>query len=120
MVIRQGDVFWVELPAPSGSEPGYARPVLVVQNDLFNSSRIGTVVVCALTTNLALARAPGNVQLEEGEAGLPKQSVVNISQVATLDRSLLAGKIGSLTRRRLGEVLDGLALLFMPVEADDA
>ncbi|MFA7240564.1 MAG: type II toxin-antitoxin system PemK/MazF family toxin, partial [Sulfuricellaceae bacterium] len=78
MVIRQGDIYWIYLDDPVGSEPGYVHPHLVVQNNVFNASRINTVVVCALTSNLKHAEAPGNVRLNKGEAGLPKQSVVNM------------------------------------------
>ena len=79
MVINQGDVFWVDLGIPSGSAPGYRHPHVVIQNNLFNRSRINTVVVCALTSNLKRASVPGNVLLSSGEANLPKQSVVNLS-----------------------------------------
>ncbi len=82
MVINQGDVFWVDLGEPSGSEPGYRHPHVVIQNNLFNHSRINTVVVCVITSHLKRARAPGNVLLEKDEVHLPKQSVVNISQMA--------------------------------------
>ena len=85
--MQQGDIFWVELAEPAGSEPGYRHPHVVIQNNVFNRSRINTVVVCALTSNLRRAPAPGNVLLEPGEANLPRQSVVNISQIFTVDRS---------------------------------
>jgi mRNA-degrading endonuclease toxin of MazEF toxin-antitoxin module len=81
---RQGDVYWIDLGAPSGSGPGYRHPHVVIQNNVFNRSRINTVVVCALTSNLRRAQAPGNVLLEVGEANLPKQSVVNVSQIFTV------------------------------------
>jgi len=87
MVIRQGDIFWVDLETPSGSAPGYRHPHVVVQNNLFNQSKINTVVVCALTSNLKRAGAPGNVLLAKGEANLKKASVVNISQLVTVDKS---------------------------------
>ena len=94
MVINQGDVFWIEFDEPAGSEPGYRHPHVVIQNNLFNRSRINTVVVCALTSNLKRAKAPGNVNLNKGEANLPKKSVVNISQIFTVNKSDLSEKIG--------------------------
>lgn len=87
MVISQGDVFWVDLGVPSGSELGFRRPHVVIQNNLFNQSRVSTVVICALTSNLKRASAPGNVQLFTGEANLPKPGVVNVSQLFTVDKS---------------------------------
>jgi mRNA interferase MazF len=113
-VIRQGDVHWIDLGEPSGSGPGYRHPYVVVQNDLFNASRIGTVVVCAITSNLKRAEAPGNVRLDKGEAGLAKESVVNISQLFTVDKSDLSEKIGTLTSVRILEILDGVQLLLAP------
>ena len=118
MVINQGDVFWVELGEPSGSAPGYRHPHVVVQNNLFNRSRINTVVVCALTSNLERAKAPGNVLLSKGEANLPKRSVVNISQIVTVDKSDLVERIGTLSPMRMQEILDGIQLLMMPREVE--
>lgn len=117
-MIRQGEIYWVWLDDPLGSEPGYLHPHLVVQNDVFNASRINTVVVCALTSNLKRAAAPGNVLLNKGEAGLPKQSVVNVSQLFTVDKSQLGEKIGCLSAKRLAEVLAGLGLLLEPKVLD--
>ena len=119
MVINQGDVFWIELGEPSGSAPGYRHPHIVVQNNLFNRSRINTVVVCALTSNLKRADAPGNVLLSPGEANLPKRSVVNVSQIFTVDKSDLAEKIGALSGQRVREILDGIQLLLEPREVDE-
>ncbi len=116
MVIHQGDVFWLDLEKPLGSEPGYRRPVLVIQNNFFNKSRVHTVVICAITSNLKRARAPGNVLLEAGEASLPKPSVVNVSQVYTVDREILGERIGSLEQNRMDEVLEGLWKVFEPRE----
>ncbi len=118
MVTNQGDVFWVELGKPSGSAPGYRHPHVVVQNNLFNRSRINTIVVCALTSNLKRAKAPGNVLLSKGEANLPKRSVVNISQIVTVDRTYLSEKIGTLSPQRIREVLDGIHLLVEPREIE--
>jgi mRNA interferase MazF len=110
MVIRQGDVYWVDL-GPSRSGSGFLHPHIVVQNDLFNRSRLGTVVVCAITSNLKRAEAPGNVLLEEGEANLPKHSVVNVSQPFTVDKDKLVEKLGSLGPERTRQILAGLDLL---------
>ena len=118
MVINQGDVFWVDLGEPSGSEPGYRHPCVVIQSDLFNRSRIGTVVVCALTSNLRRAKAPGNLLLKKGEASLPKQSVVNVSQIFTVDKEDLVERIGTLSRTRVRQILDGVSLLLEPREVD--
>lgn len=114
MVIKQGDVFWVDLGEPSGSEPAYRHPHLVIQNNVFNRSSISTVVVCSLTSNLQRAESPGNVLLEEGEANLPKQSVVNVTQIFTVDKGDLTEKIGSLSRDRMAQVLEGIELLIKP------
>lgn len=111
MVINQGDIFWVELGKPSGSMPGYLHPYVVIQNNLFNRSRINTIVICSLTSKLKRAKAPGNVLLHKGEANLPKRSVVNISQLFTVDRSYLIEKIGSLSSERLEQVLEGIRFL---------
>jgi mRNA interferase MazF len=119
MVINQGDIFWVDLREPSGSEPGYRHPHVVIQNNLFNRSRINTVVVCALTSNLKRAQAPGNVLLNKGEANLPKKSVINISQIFTVNRSDLSEKIGSLTREQFNEVHEGIKLLMEPREVEE-
>ena len=113
-MIQQGDIYWVDLQEPIGSEPGYRHPHVVVQNDVFNCSRIHTVVVCALTSNLQRAEAPGNVLLKPGEANLPKQSVVNVSQIFTVDKRQLEEKIGSLSTLRVREILDGIRLVLEP------
>ncbi|PID57815.1 PemK family transcriptional regulator [candidate division KSB3 bacterium] len=96
MDIRQGDVFWIYLDEPFGSEPGYRRPYVVIQNNLFNGTSLDTIIVCALTSNLKNACHPENVLLRKGEANLPKQSLVNVSQVFTVDRRELTERIGSL------------------------
>jgi mRNA interferase MazF len=118
MVINQGDIFWIDLGDPSGSEPAYRHPHMVIQNNLFNSSRINTVVVCALTSNLKRADAPGNVLLALREANLPKRSVVNVSQIFTVDKTQLSEKIGTLSARRVREVLNGIRLLTEPREPE--
>jgi mRNA interferase MazF len=114
MVINQGDIYWIELEEPAGSEPAYRHPHIIIQNNVFNRSRINTVIVCALTSNLKRASAPGNVLLEMGEASLPKQSVVVVSQVFTVDKTQLGEYIGTLAKRRIGQVLEGLKLLTEP------
>ena len=118
MVINQGDVYWVDLGDPSASEPGYKHPHVVIQNNLFNRSQIHTVVVLALTSNLKRADAPGNVLLEKGEANLPKHSAVNVSQVFTVDKSQLDEYIGTLSARRVREILNGIKLVIEPREAE--
>ena len=114
MVINQGDIFWIELEIPSGSSPGYGHPHVVIQNNLFNRSKISTVVVCALTSNLKRAKAPGNVLLSQGEANLRKKSEVNVSQIITVDKSDLVEKIGALSSRRVRQILEGVRLLTEP------
>ena len=113
-MVKQGDIYWVDLPKPSGSEPGFRRPCLVVQNNIFNQSRIATVVVCILTSNLRRASAPGNVLLEKGEANLSKASVVNVSQLLTINKSDLQQKIGTLSQEKLSLVISGIKLLVEP------
>jgi len=111
MVIKQGEIYWVDLTEPTGSEPGYRHPHIVIQNNLFNASRINTVVVSSLTSNLKRAKAPGNVLLSQGEANLPKQSVVNISQIFTVNKTDLVEKIGQVSEKRITEILNGIKLL---------
>ena len=106
-MIAQGEVWWAELAEPSGSEPGFRRPVVIVQGDAFNRSRIATVVCVALTSNLRWAAAPGNVLLSSRLTGLPKDSVANVSQLVTLDRNVLAERVGALPARKLQLVLLG-------------
>ena len=114
MVIKQGEIYWVDLGEPSGSEPGYRHPHIVVQNNLFNLSNINTVVVCSLTSNLKRAVSPGNIILKKCEANLPKKSVVNITQVYTVNKTDLVEKIGAVSRNRMNEILEGLNLLTEP------
>lgn len=109
--MQRGYLWWASLPLPAGSEPGYRRPVLVVQADSFNRSRIQTVVVVAITSNVALGQAPGNVLLSKRATGLPKASVANVSRMLTLDRSMLARKIGSLPSEEMRKVDAGLRLV---------
>ena len=118
MVISQGNIYWIDLGEPSGSAPGYLHPYVVIQNNVFNLSRINTVVVCALTSNLQRAESPGNVLLNEGEADLSKQSVVIVSQIFTVDKSDLGEYIGMLSKKRVRQILDGIRMLTEPRELD--
>ncbi len=108
MTIAQGDVWWANLPQARGSEPGFRRPVVAVQGDPLNRSRIATVVCVALTSNLRWATAPGNVLLPASVTGLPKESVANVSQLVTLDKADLTERTGKLTRPKLELVLSGI------------
>ncbi len=119
MEINQGDIFWFDAGEPRGSSPAYSRPVVVIQNNIFNRSPLGTVLACALTTNLRRAKAPGNVLLDENEADLNKQSVVVISQVLTIDKSEMIDKIGTLSKERVVEILEGIKLLTEPRDIDE-
>jgi mRNA interferase MazF len=111
MVISQGDVCWASLEDPVGSSPGFRRPVVIVQGDSFNASRIATTVVVPLTSNLRLAAAPGNVTLAAARTGLPKDSVANVSQIVSIDRSLLSDRVGRVTRNELRLILAGIDLV---------
>jgi mRNA interferase MazF len=106
--IQRGEIWWADLPEPRRSEPGYRRPVLVIQADTFNLSRIQTAIVAAITTNVELAEAPGNVLLPARAVGLPRDSVVNVSQILTLDRSFLTELAGALPPRLQRSVDEGL------------
>src|SRR3990167_2641331 len=108
MVISQAEVWWADLPEPSGSEPGFRRPVVVVQGDAFNRSRISTVVCVPLTSNLRWAEAPGNVRLSARTTNLPKDSVAKASQVVALDKVLLTERVGKLSRAKIGLLLTGI------------
>ena len=109
--MRRGEVWWASLSPPSGSGPGFRRPVLIIQRNEFNESRIKTVVVVIFTTNLNLAAAPGNVLCARKDTNLPKDSVANVSQVLTLDKRLLTQKVGVLPSSLLDRVQDGLRLV---------
>lgn len=106
--IDRGDVFWLAPDDTRGPAPSYSHPHVVVQEDVFNHSRITTVVVCALTSNLHRANEPGNVLLEVGEGNLPEHSVVVVSQISSVDKALLGARIGSLSAARVDQILDGL------------
>ena len=109
--MRRGEVWWASLPAPAGSGPGYRRPVVIVQADAFNRSRIRTVIVAAVTSNLRLADAPGNVRLTGRGIGLECDSVVNVSQLVTLDRAFLTERVGRVPAPKLRELDEGLRLV---------
>ncbi|MCZ0944896.1 MAG: type II toxin-antitoxin system PemK/MazF family toxin [Gammaproteobacteria bacterium] len=109
--MRRGEIWWADLPAPAGSEPGYRRPVLVVQSDDFNRSQIATVLAVAITSNQRLAAAPGNVPLPLRGTGLTRRSVVNVSQVVTLDRRFLTERSGRASNAIMHQVDDGLRLV---------
>ncbi len=109
--MRRGEIWWGSLRDPRGSEPGYRRPLLLVQADSFTRSRIQTVLVAVITSNVHLADAPGNVLLPTKSAGLPQDSVVNVSQLVTIDKRFLAERAGKLTPEQLRAVEDGLRLV---------
>lgn len=118
-MINQGDVYWLHFGAPEGSAAAGRRPAVVVQHDRFNRSAISTVVVAAITSNLRLAAMPGNVRLRGGESGLPRPSVVNVSQLRTVDRRQLTERVGALGHDRIQDVLQGLALLLGTDQSTD-
>lgn len=109
--MRRGEIWWADLPEPVGAAPGYRRPVLILQADSFTTSRIATVVIVVLSTNLRLATAPGNVVISARESGLPHDSVINVSQLATLDKTMLDSAIGHVTTQMLAAVEDGVRLV---------
>lgn len=108
--MNRGEIWWATLPVPSGSEPGFRRPLLIIQSDAFNRSRINTVIAVVITSNLNLSGAPGNVVLSRKNTGLPKKSVVNVSQIVTIDKSFLSKKAGALSPDILKEVDAGIRL----------
>jgi len=109
--MHRGEIWWASLGEPEGSAPGYRRPVLIVQSDEFNRSRIGTVIVAVLTSNTLLAQAPGNVLIKARQAGLAKDSVVNVSQVITVDKQCLTEKVKKLDSPTMAEIDNGLRLV---------
>jgi mRNA interferase MazF len=109
--MKRGEIWWASLKPPEGSGPGYRRPVLILQANSFNESRISTVLVSVITSNLALAQAPGNVRISKSDSALPKASVANISQILTIDRQFLSERIGALPRRVMDRVNEGLKLV---------
>ncbi len=111
MVISQGEIWWADLPAPTGSGPGFRRPVVVLQSDALNQSRISTAICVPLTSNLKWALAPGNVSLSARVTGLPKDSVANVSQIISLDKSLLSERVSKLPRHKLELLFSGIDLV---------
>ena len=109
--MERGDIWWAQLPDPVASEPGFRRPVVIVQSNAFNRSRIRTVIAVVVTSNLSLAEAPGNVLLLSSESGLPKDSVANVSQIITLDRDFLTEKCGHVPLRLIRSIDEGLRLV---------
>ena len=109
--MRRGEVWWATLPPPSGSGPGFRRPVLLIQSDPFNESRISTAIVAVITSNLALAAAPGNIRIGKAESGLSQPSVVNVSQILTIDKALLTDRIRPLPAATLMRIDNGLRLV---------
>lgn len=116
MRINQGDLYWVQLNEASETEEGYAHPYVIIQDNVFNHSRLDTVVVCALTSNTRRANLPGNVLLEAGEANLSRQSVVEVSKVSAVDKKKLGEYIGSLTKQRIEQILTGMRFLQLSTE----
>jgi mRNA interferase MazF len=108
MVIKRGDIWWADLPAPSGSGPGYRRPVIIVQTNKFNRSEINTVIVAVITTNLRFVNSLGNVSLTVNQSGLPKDSVVNVTQLYTIDESLLLEYVSSVSDKKMEQINEGL------------
>lgn len=118
MVVRQGDLYWYDFGQPRGSAPGFRRPI-VVQSTTYNASALATVVVCALTSNVKLAQRPGNVLLQAGEGGLDRESVVDVTQIGTVDKRLLDEYIGTLAPDRVRAIHAGLCLVLDTDEDDD-
>ena len=110
-MVKRGEIWWTGSPAPPGAEPGYRRPVLIIQSDDFNRSTIRTTLALAITSNLELANAPGNVALGRRGTGLNRSSVVNVSQIVTLDKCFLAGRVGKVPNSILTQVEEGLRLV---------
>lgn len=108
--MNRGEIWWASLPDASGSSPGYRRPVLIVQSDTFNLSNIATVIVLAITTNLRLANAPGNVFLSARQSGLPRDSVINVSQIITVDKRCLDNRVVILSAQTMHHVEEGMRL----------
>jgi len=111
MVMVRGDIWWASLPVPGGSEPGYRRPLAIIQSDDFNCSRIQTVIAVVISSNLRLAEAPGNILLPAKSTGLPKDSVANVSQLITVDKAFLTEKMGKLTGKQMQQLEEGLRLV---------
>ncbi len=109
--MRRGEVWWANLPAPAGSAPGYRRPVLIIQSDAFTASAIKTVAVLPITSNLRLSNSPGNLHITPKQSGLSRDSVVNVSQVLTIDKTALMESVGVLSSRLMERVDEGVRLV---------
>lgn len=109
--MNRNEIWWASLPDAVGSSPGYRRPVLVIQSDAFNSSNINTTIVLAITSNLKLANAPGNVFINKKQSGLPRDSVINVSQVITIDKSLLSEYVNTITQKTMLQIGEGMRLV---------
>jgi len=111
VVVERGEVWWATLPMPQGSGPGFRRPVLIVQSDSFNSSKISTVIAAVVTSNTKVSEAPGNVLLKATQCGLPKASVVNVSQLITIDKTFLTKKVRKLGKALMSQIESGIRLV---------
>ena len=111
MVIRKGSIYWVDFSPGKGSEPIGRRPGLVIQNDILNDSKLNTVIMLAITSTMKFGELPGNVILRKGEANLPKKCVINITQIKSVDKTSIKKKIGTLSKKRMDEVHEGLKLV---------
>jgi mRNA interferase MazF len=111
MVINRGEIWWADLPEPTGSSPCYRRPVIIIQSDGFNKTNLNTSIIAAITTNLDMAEMRGNVLLKKHQSGLPKDSVVNITQIFTLDKILLLEYVSTISERKMEQIDKGLRLV---------
>ncbi len=111
MVIKRGEIWWAEIPEPVGSEPGYKRPLVIIQSNEFNNSNINTIIAAVITTNIHLAAAPGNILLSAKKSKLPKKSVVNISQLITINKSFFTEKVHTLSNKVMEQIDNGIKLV---------
>ena len=111
MVIKRGQIWWAELPEPMGSGPGYRRPLLIIQSNNFNKSKINTIIAAVITSNIRLSAAPGNILLSTQKSKLPKESVINVSQLITIDKSFLTEKVNTLSNSIMANVDEGVRLV---------
>ncbi len=111
MVIKRGQIWWAELPEPIGFGPGYRRPLLIIQSNNFNKSKINTIIAAVITSNIRLSAAPGNILLSTQKSKLPKQSVINVSQLITIDKSFLTEKVSTLSNSIMANVDEGVRLV---------
>lgn len=117
-MVSQGEIYWVDFEEPTGSTPGYRRPALIIQNNVFNASRLPTVLVCPITSNLRYAKEPGSILLDAREANLPVASVVQCTGLTAIDRAMIGERIGALSERRTRTVIEAVNLLIEPREVD--